>query len=212
MRILCHRGLWATRAEQNTLDAIRAAWKQGWGVETDVRDLDGELVVSHDPPTGGTLPFRELIEAWVADGSGTTLALNIKADGLAPLVAAATVGVDMSDHFVFDMSVPDQLSWTAPGPPAVPVYTRWSDIERQPILDQQTSGIWLDAFHDDGWWSAEQLLQHLALGLAVAIVSPELHGRRPDPVWERLRALGLHTHPGLSVCTDEPELAERFFQ
>ena len=212
MRILCHRGVWTTRGDQNTLDAIRAAWKQGWGIETDVRDLDGQLVVSHDPPTHGALPFSELIDAWVADGSGTSVALNIKSDGLAPLMAAATAGTDMSDHFVFDMSVPDQVAWLSSPGSAVPVYTRWSDIEREPVLDPRVTGIWLDAFHDDAWWSAEQVLDRMSRGLAVAIVSPELHGRNPDPVWQRLRSHGLHTHSALSICTDEPQLAERFFR
>ena len=177
-----------------------------------MRDLNGDLVVSHDPPAGRPLTLAELLAEWDADGAGTTLALNIKSDGLAPGLIAASVGRDMSRHFVFDMSVPDMVAWVTNPDVNVPVFARWSDLERRPVVTDKMAGLWLDAFFDDDWWSENDLVQRLDSGLSVSVVSPELHGRDPGEVWDRLRSSGLHTRPELFLCTDDPELAERFFQ
>ena len=66
MTSLAHRGLWAEADERNTLAAFRDAFAHGWGVELDVRDLDGALVISHDPPAAGALPFGAVVDSFVA--------------------------------------------------------------------------------------------------------------------------------------------------
>ena len=48
-RILAHRGLWVTDSEKNSKEAIALALSEGFGVELDVRDRNGGLIVSHDP-------------------------------------------------------------------------------------------------------------------------------------------------------------------
>ena len=87
MIILAHRGLWLQPAERNTLAAMRTALTEGFGVETDVRDLDGELVISHDPPRQGASPFEDFLDDFVQIGKSGLLALNIKADGLQSALA-----------------------------------------------------------------------------------------------------------------------------
>jgi hypothetical protein len=204
MELLCHRGVWTHRGEQNTPAACAAAWAGNWGIETDLRDRDGRCVISHDPPTG---------DGWTLDGllgahrPGTTLALNVKADGLVPLVVPALDGVDPSDVFVFDMSVPDQLHWLRAG---VATYTRHSDVEPDPVLYADAVGVWLDAFGSD-WWGPDVVERHVDAGKRVAIVSPELHGRDHRPVWDRLAAAGVHRLPAVALCTDHPAQAASWF-
>lgn len=48
MKILCHRGAWTAAAEKNSVPAIKKAVSLGYGFETDVRDYQGKLVISHD--------------------------------------------------------------------------------------------------------------------------------------------------------------------
>jgi glycerophosphoryl diester phosphodiesterase len=50
MQILAHRGYWQNRKEQNTKEAFIRAFGMGSGVETDLRDCNGEVVISHDMP------------------------------------------------------------------------------------------------------------------------------------------------------------------
>src|SRR5690349_20512523 len=84
MMILAHRGWWLAPHERNTLGAFEKAFAAGHGVELDVRDLNGELVISHDPATTGALSFARVLECYAANGAPGRLAINIKADGLCP--------------------------------------------------------------------------------------------------------------------------------
>ncbi len=83
MIILAHRGCWRENSEKNTRAAFLRAFEAGYGIETDVRDLDGELVVSHDPARRGAMRWGELLDLYVEHGAPGQLAINIKADGLA---------------------------------------------------------------------------------------------------------------------------------
>src|SRR5215208_3605025 len=107
MRILAHRGHWSAPQERNTLQGFESAFRHGWGAEIDVRDLDGELVVSHDTPRHGALPFTQAVAAYAALAQPGPLAVNVKSDGLQEKLAGALRGV--TDWFAFDMSVPDTL-------------------------------------------------------------------------------------------------------
>lgn len=200
MQILCHRGWWDHPCERNSAAALRRAFEAGLGVETDLRDLDGRVVVSHDPPTGRVLTLEELLDLH-RRCARAPLALNIKADGLAAPVAAALddAGVTAS-AFVFDMAVPDQRQWLQQA--RVPVFTRHSDIEPDPVLYRQAAGVWLDSFAATRWWDGDDIRRHLEAGKRVVVVSDELHGRPHGETWDALRASGLHREPALGLCTD----------
>jgi len=89
MIILAHRGLWQSPAEKNSRAALRRALEDGFGVETDIRDRAGQLVISHDPPQAEVPTVAEFFEAYAEMGAPGILALNIKADGLQQLLADA---------------------------------------------------------------------------------------------------------------------------
>ncbi|MCA8906839.1 MAG: hypothetical protein KDA64_02925 [Rhodospirillaceae bacterium] len=204
MVILSHRGFWLEPQEKNTTVALERSRAEGFGTETDVRDLGGRLVISHDPPVGGEIGLSDLLDIFA--GSGLTLAINIKADGLSADLGAAFAERDIP-WFAFDMSGPETVRYLAAG---LPVFTRHSDVEPAPICYEQSIGVWLDAFHGD-WFGPADVRAHLDAGKRVCIVSPDLHGRSPQPVWDWLKASGLHTHPRLSLCTDFPTEARDVF-
>jgi hypothetical protein len=207
MRILAHRGYWRETREKNTLSAFEHAWARGYGIETDLRDLDGTIVVCHDLPDRGALPFASLLQAYVDHGNATPLALNIKADGLQQAVAHALRAHHVDDYFVFDMSVPDSLPYLRAG---MPVFTRLSEYEPHSRLHDRATGTWLDAFETD-WWTLDLIRTLRTQRKTVAIVSPELHGRNHEGTWKKLQELGSEITMGLLLCTDFPEAAERFF-
>jgi glycerophosphoryl diester phosphodiesterase len=201
--ILAHRGVWQRLAERNTLGAFERAFAAGWGAEIDVRDLDGELVVSHDPPVRGALPFAAVVDAYRAAGEPGRLAINVKADGLQAPLAAALAGVRPSAWFAFDMSVPDAIVSLRHG---LPVYTRHSDAEPAPVLYEEAEGIWLDEF-GGGWLTEERIAAHLDAGKRVAVVSPELHRRDHREAWSAWRGWSVWRRPGVALCTDFPHEA-----
>ena len=65
MIILAHRGVWQNPVEKNSAAALRRALENGFGVETDIRDLDGQLVISHDPPRAGAMRLADFLDAYV---------------------------------------------------------------------------------------------------------------------------------------------------
>lgn len=207
MIILSHRGYWKTPGEKNSADAFHRSFSLGFGTETDLRDAAGGLVVSHDPPGSEAMSAGEMLGIHRRYDSALPLALNIKADGLQRLVKEALAEHCPADAFVFDMSVPDTIQWVKAG---IPVFTRHSDVEPEPVLYQQSAGVWLDGFHSD-WWGAETVQRHLDRGKRVCIVSPELHGRDHRPVWDQLLMQSVSRSHAVMLCTDFPEKAREIF-
>ncbi|EMD9437593.1 PI-PLC domain-containing protein [Burkholderia cepacia] len=203
MKIISHRGFWLEREEKNTLAAFNRSFDQSFGTETDVRDLNGALVISHDPPKGGEMLLSEFLE--LLTGRDLTLAINIKADGLAKGVVDAFKTSGLKNWFVFDMSVPDMRGYLAEG---VPVYARLSEVEQTPPFADAVQGIWLDGF--DGVWYTPEVIEHyLAAGKDICIVSSELHGRDPAKQWEMLKTL--KNSERVTLCTDFPDRARKYF-
>lgn len=217
VRIISHRGYWKSRDEQNRPVAFERSLELGFGIETDLRDHDRAVVISHDPPgapsspddSPSTLSLDSFLALCVARGPGLMLALNIKADGLQAWVREALDRHEATANaFVFDMSVPDTLGYLAAG---VPVYVRHSDVEPDPVLYDRAAGVWLDQFHSD-WIGPDDVARHLDSGKAVCLVSPELHRRDHRAQWERLAARReIVTHPHFLLCSDYPEAAREFF-
>lgn len=207
MKFLAHRGFWAAGHDHNSPAAISAARVRGFGAEIDIRDHRGTVVISHDLPDDRSTSLRSLLTD--ADAVPRPLALNVKADGLAQLVATLLAESGLDDLFTFDMSVPDHLAWIAAG---VPTLTRWSDVEPTPVLADVSTGVWLDAMHRDLWWDAGDLDRLLSSGQVVALVSPELHGRPHESLWQYMRTREMHRLENVLLCTDFPHLAEEFFE
>ena len=90
--ILAHRGWWTKPAEKNSFEAIRRAIDAGFGIETDFRDLNGTIVISHDPPQGEVLCAESFFGLYAQIGTNGRLALNIKADGLQKLNRTGIAG------------------------------------------------------------------------------------------------------------------------
>jgi hypothetical protein len=207
VKIIAHRGLWDHPSERNREVAFRRCFELGFGTETDIRDSGGELVIAHDVPTGGEMPFADFLEMArsYAGAAPLTLALNVKSDGLVAKVCELVRDERSLECFFFDMSVPDMRSYLAAG---LPTFGRVSEVEERPPWRSQLAGYWLDAFERD-WYGPELLRELLSEVRSVAIVSPELHRRARENLWTMLRDRGDAT--GLVLCTDHPREAGEFF-
>jgi glycerophosphoryl diester phosphodiesterase len=204
---LAHRGLWKSIEEKNGAAALLLALQSGFGLETDIRDARGHLVVSHDPPEGHVLLLEEALGFRGSKDKSLPLALNIKADGLSGRLRQLLEKTDVKEYFCFDMSVPETLVYRREG---LRFFTRESEYEPHPPLYDNAAGVWMDMFHSD-WITPAQIVRHLEAGKQVAIVSPELHGRPHESFWARLRDAGLARRSGVMLCTDFPLTAREFF-
>lgn len=211
-RLLAHRGLWEVRAAMNTPDALVQAAISGFSIETDLRDSQGTLLISHDPPSSGGryTSASDLLPQIVQSRSRGTLALNVKADGLVQLAQPIQAHLSNWNVFYFDMSWPQTLSFVRSG---LPVALRVSEYEPLNHSLFARLGIpvrvWLDAFEDD-WWLGRPEIDALGRQGQVAIVSPEIHGRDPHKVWEWF-ANQVELGSDVLLCTDRCiEFMEKF--
>jgi glycerophosphoryl diester phosphodiesterase len=204
--IVSHRGLWTTPEQGNSLAAIEAGFEHGFGLETDIRDCRGELLVSHDPPTGDEVTLAQLLTARRRADAGP-LALNVKADGLQAAIEAALGAGGDPEYFVFDMSIPDTLGYRRAG---LRYFTRQSEYEPEPALYCEAAGVWLDCF-ETAWFEYELIAGHLAADKQVCVVSPELHGRDHRGDWKRWSGWDVFDSPDVLLCTDRPIEASKAF-
>lgn len=205
MIILSHRGYWKDLSEKNQPTAFNRSFSLGFGTETDIRDRNGDLVISHDMPGADAITLADMLD--ILGGRDLPLALNIKADGLGRKLQSQLRARGLTQWFTFDMSVPETVVQIGLG---MPVFSRASEYERRPVLYDQAIGIWLDGFLSD-WFSPDDVAAFLQDGKRVAIVSPELHRRSHLGLWQRLREAGLTDNPELMLCTDLPEDAQAYF-
>ena len=211
MKVLAHRGTWAKKVERNTKDAFRRSFIQGFGIETDIRDHKGKLVISHDLPENNNsiLMFSEFLELYKEVGDDSLiLALNIKADGLQEKLKSYLMEYEISSYFVFDMSIPDMLPYKEND---ILIFTRQSEYEKDLALYSYATGVWLDEFYSH-WINEEMINSHIDQGKQICIVSPELHGRDYMKEWlDYKRIIENLDSSRVMICTDYPQKAEVFF-
>ena len=208
MKVLSHRGYWKDESEKNQVIAFERTFSLGFGTETDLRDFNGELVISHDIANSSCLQASVFFEIYNKHGCTAPLALNIKSDGLQHKLKDMLALFNIENYFVFDMSVPDGLQYLKH---SINTYTRESEYESSPSFYEQASGIWLDEFHSH-WITEDTIASHNRHGKHMCIVSPDLHKRDYMEEWASYKQiekkLGINN---LMICTDFPETAEEFF-
>ena len=206
MKILSHRGFWFDPQERNSSLAFHRSLDNCFGIETDIRDDNGKVVISHDMPTrpvGTLLDFFDRVEAYSCC-QDLIFALNIKSDGLAKTIKPLIQKYNNLDCFFFDMSIPDMREYLQL---EIPVFTRISEVEQSPVWLEKSAGVWLDCFNSE-WYDLSLIIDLLSQEKRVCIVSPELHGRPYKSQWSKLRKID---HQDLMLCTDLPGKAEVFF-
>lgn len=208
MKILCHRGYWRKEEEKNTYEAIKKAFESGKGIESDIRDLGGRLVIAHNPVDSSAPMAEEVFELMKEYENRYVFAINIKADGLKDMLAIQLNKYQITNYFTFDMSVPQMLEYRKSG---IKYYTRQSEYEKQPVLYDEAAGVWVDAFEEDSWITEELIQEHQNNEKVVCIVSPDLHARANDDFWKRLINYQVDWN-GILLCTDYPDEADNFFR
>jgi hypothetical protein len=208
MKIISHRGYWKVNSEKNTSIAFERSFSLCFGTETDIRDYNAKLVISHDIANQNCMPVDDFLHIYKKHDKVLPLALNIKADGLQQPLSNLLNQYQITSYFVFDMSVPDTIGYIKK---RIRFYSRQSEYEPMPAFYDECAGIWLDSFHGT-WFSNRVIMDHLSKNKEVAIVSSELHNREYKTLWEQLKEDGLNKSEALILCTDVPEEAVEFFK
>jgi len=208
IKIISHRGYWKEPFEKNTELAFRRSFDLGFGTETDIRDLDGELVICHDMPISSTktLLLDHFFDIY-SEYKSLPLALNIKSDGLQKLTLSLISKYNLDNYVLFDMSLPDQIVTAKHN---LKHLTRISEYESAALLDA-AEGVWADEFNES-WIDLHFINGVSKKNKSIYIVSPELHGRSHLPRWDEFKNIGLMNFSNVYLCTDLPEQAKEFFE
>ena len=204
MKIIAHRGYWLEQSEKNTLVAFERAIKCGYGFETDYRDYCGKIVIAHDVPEGKEPTAEEIFSLYQKYGMNQPLAINVKADGLQTRLSVLLKAYNISNYFLFDMSVPDTLGYLNL---SMNTASRFSEYERELPFIKESTTIWIDCFLKD-WITVDDIRNYLLQDKQVCIVSQELHKRPYREVWERYVEI---QDDNLMICTDHPDEADAYF-
>lgn len=208
MQILAHRGFWKEDEEKNTLLSLTVAFEKNYGVETDIRDFCGNLVISHDVANEKCTLLTHVLKEYNRCKSNGMLALNVKSDGIQILLKPLLEEYRITNYFLFDMSIPEMVVTRKA---CLKYYTRHSDIEHECVLYDSAQGVWLDSFYDKNWLTKDVIEFHIKNNKKICIVSPELHGYEHDSVWRLLRDCNYQESDIVTLCTDMPDEARRYF-
>jgi len=208
MEIISHRGLWLDKCDKNSFASFERSFESGYGTETDIRDLDGTIVISHDMPTSSSMPMTlDSFLALYTMYAPKTLALNVKADGLQEPVTQLLNKHSIENYVLFDMSIPDLIQTSKAG---LKFVTRLSEYELEMPFDSLSSGVWVDEFNES-WVTSETIFKLSQTQSRVFIVSGELHGRDHMPQWLGMKKNSIHELNNIVLCTDFPRRAEEYF-
>lgn len=207
MKIISHRGNLEGPTSVNKSNSVSSLWeacKLGFGIETDLRNFNGELVISHDLPNSQSSSASALNEI-VKTIPEVYFALNIKEDGLGELITQQLNKSVLERSFFFDFSVPDYIANSSRD---FNLFSRLSEYESEASMPGN-KGVWLDQFHSL-WFDHHKISELLDRGLEVSVVSSELHGRDYSNLWNMLKPY--EKSERLSICTDFPIKAVNFFE
>ncbi|MGC6492642.1 MAG: hypothetical protein ACON5B_07350 [Myxococcota bacterium] len=195
MIIVAHR--------RNTLEDLRTTPVQ-LGVEFDVREVHGVLEVTHDPFTRG-VP----LETWLDAYQHGLLVVNVKAEGLAPVVQAHLRSRGVTTYVFLDQSMPELVRMVESGERRCMVrISRHEPLSGMLTLASQVDWCWLDVFGGQLPLAADDLSKLRATGVKICLVSPELHGLSHDVVDELQRTMKQLAFVPDAVCTREVGLWE----
>lgn len=200
-------------------DLAPSAIPHRFGVEIDVREIAGELIISHDPANHIIARRRDLLENWLRKdrefldkkkAERPVYAINIKCDGIEKEIEQMLWLFNIRDRsFVFDMSFPTLMNFKKLD---IPYAIRISDLETAPHFDffSGISAVWVDR-----WDWSEYVYPHVFgptennnRAIPHYYVSPELHGHQDlcEKAWLHAKETNM-----AGVCTDFTNDAEKYF-
>ncbi len=195
MKIIKHR--------VNTIEELSKV-EASYGVEIDLRNHKGELILAHDPIPGELVLFID----WLKFYHHEMIVLNIKEEGLETKILAIVNSFNIQNFFLLDQSFPFLFKTLISGESRTAI--RFSDLES---IDTITSTLnmsvtkpkwlWVDSFSGE-WSHLKELDKIKSLGLNVCLASPELHGRNLDLELREIKK-SASVRDIDAVCTKLPE-------
>jgi hypothetical protein len=182
----------------NTLDKTAAAaiFSHVDGIEFDIRDSAGRIIVQHDPYKEGQL-FDEF--ASCCDPAKFYI-VNVKSEGIETEAIRILDSYGCRKFFLLDCSIPMIIKLGRAGETRIAArFSEYESIETVIALSPYIQWVWVDVFTRLPLTSQIQERFH-ARGLKLCLVSPELQAQpeKIEPYKEELRTAAIRID---AVCT-----------
>lgn len=182
----------------NTLEQLRQTPSE-LGVELDLRDRGGRLILQHEPFSNG-----EDFAPYLQEYQHGTMILNVKSERIEHRVLEELQGAGtVRDYFFLDCSFPMIRTLVEQGEHRIAVrFSELEPIEGPLSLAGEVDWVWVDCFTrlplDD------ETYPRLKAHFKICIVSPELQGYPLDRIAEFARQMRGYEID--AVCTKRPDL------
>ena len=189
----------------NSIELLKST-NTDFGVEVDIRSIDGGCYIHHDPFNPGVR-----FEEWLEHYKHGTLILNVKEEGLEQHLLDLMEKFSLENFFFLDQSIPFIVKWAKQGELRCAV--RISEYEPVALALNFSSMVkwaWVDHFTRFPL-TAESAHLITGQGVHLCIVSPELHGEDQVVHIQSLQTTLLEQNIEVrAVCTKKPELWANF--
>ena len=144
------------------------------GIEFDIRDTGGDIVVQHDPFLGGQL-FTDFLKFCP---SNKFYIVNVKSEGIERRAIADLEAHGIMQFFLLDCSIPMMVRLGKEGERRLAVrFSEYESLATVGVMASFVSWVWVDVFTQLPLTNAIEtsIRNH---GLKLCLVSPELQGQQ----------------------------------
>lgn len=148
-----------------------------YGVELDLRDFAGEIILEHDPFIKG-----ENFESYLKNFKHKTMILNIKTEGIEFKILDLLKKYSIDDYFFLDCSFPAIVKLCRSSEEKIALrFSEYEPLEAANSMKGKVRWLWIDCFSKLPLNRANYRLMK-EWGYQLCLVSPELQGREEDIV------------------------------
>lgn len=144
------------------------------GIEFDVRDSNGRIIVTHDPFTEGQ-PLEDFLYFCPPE---KFYIVNIKSEGIELKILQLLKEYSIKNFFFLDCSIPMMVKLGKQYTTNLAVrYSEYESIETVKKMAHLVEWVWIDTFTKIPLTQEQEQELH-SLGLKLCFVSPELQGQQ----------------------------------
>lgn len=189
------------RVNKLTAETAEQIFATADGIEFDIRDSDGELIVHHDAfaQPGDCQSFEDFLRHCPTD---KLYIVNVKAEGIEERAIEALTMRGINNFFLLDCGLPTMYRLSQKGEYRLAVrFSEYESLETVRLMKDRVQWVWVDVFSVLPL-TAQTAKQIRDWGLKICLVSPELQGQEDKLAQYKqyLRGIGVTVD---AVCTKQ---------
>ena len=179
----------------NTTENLKKIPKN-YGIELDLRDYGKELMLEHDPFTGG-----ETFENFLKSYDKSSIILNIKSERVEYKVLELLKKFNITEYFFLDSSFPMIYTLSKEGEKNIAIrFSEYESIESVLLMKNRVKWVWIDCFNNFPL-NLDNYKKIKDAGLKICLVSPELQKHNINRINEFKEIIYKNNFEIDAICT-----------